>query len=452
MPVYLMLSFGSYLVSVLGFIFVFGLVVLIHELGHFVFAKYNDVQVDAFSIGMGPALASFRKGETEYKLAPLPVGGYVSLAGEDPEEAGDNPRAFYNKGVGVRTLILLAGCIFNFLLGYGIYVGLGMTVGETIIPPKVGSVDSEKPAHGKLRVGDKIVSMNGYKMDRYQDIRVRGELLGSKTRRIVIKRNGEKKTVVIEPEKITGEMMNQERYIMGIGPYLPPKLGTVKEDGRGAELGFQEGDRFTAVNGKPVNSWLQLQERLKNNRGEVTIAARRDGETIRRTLQVPEDDKEFKQWAASFKWGPPNKRIVYGPLGALKYGLDRTIHTVKLMYEAVAGLISQTVSPQSLAGPIGITQMTSEVSQRGFIPLLAFTAFFSINLGVLNLLPIPALDGGHILLTLPEIFTGNPLPDRVVSGMNYIGIVLLLTLLVYVTKIDLCRYEWFSDYMAFVCH
>lgn len=446
-----MFSLLSYTIPVLGFVFVFGLVVLIHELGHFLFAKYNDVQVDAFSIGMGPAFATFQRGETEYRLAPLPIGGYVSLAGEDPEEAGDNPRAFYNKSVGVRTLILLAGCIFNFLLGYGIYVFLGMAVGETKLPARIGLVDEDKPAYGKLQVGDKIISMNGHKMTRYQDVRVRGELLGSAERNLVIERNGEQMTVTIDPEKTTGEMMNQERYVMGIGPYIPPKLGSVREGGRGAELGFKEGDRIVSVAGEPVGSWLEFQNLLRENRGSVTLSANRNGKTIERKLEVPEEDKAFQEWAAGFEWAPPNQRIVYGPVGALGYGWSRTVHTVRLMYEAVAGLISQTVSPQSLAGPIGITQMTSEVSQRGFIPLLAFTGFFSINLGVLNLLPIPALDGGHILMTLPEMFTGNPLPDRVVSGMNYVGIILLLTLLVYVTKIDLCRYDWFTEYVGMVC-
>lgn len=446
-----MFSLLSYAIPVLGFIFVFGLVVLIHEFGHFIFAKYNDVQVDVFSIGMGPALASFRKGETEYKIAPLPIGGYVSLAGEDPEEAGDNPRAFYNKSVGVRTLILIAGCIFNFLLGYGIYVFLGMAVGETKLPARVGLVDENRPAHGKLQVGDKILSMNGYKMNRYQDVRVRGELLGSRTRKLVIKRDGKRMTVSIDPEPIKGEMMGQTRHIIGIGPYIPPVLGSVREGGRGDKLGFREGDRIVSVAGEPVNSWLQFQQRLKENRGTVTLTARRNGTTLKRTLEVPEGDEAFREWASEFNWAPPDQRIVYGPIGALGYGFDRTVHTVKLMYEAVVGLITQTVSPQSLAGPIGITQMTSEVSQRGFIPLLAFTGFFSINLGVLNLLPVPALDGGHILMIIPEMITGDPLPDRVVSGMNYVGIVLLLTLLVYVTKIDLCRYEWFTEYVGMVC-
>ncbi len=456
----------SYLIPILGFIFVFGLVVLIHELGHFLFAKAGDVQVDVFSIGMGPSLFSFTRGETEYKIALLPLGGYVSMAGEDPEEAGDNPRAFYNKSVGRRLLILLAGCIFNFLLGYAIYVFMGMYVGEPIMPPKVGYVSEElnvpaseddrgetttveAPAAGKLKVGDEILGMNGYEIERWQDIQVRGQLLGEGPRNLRVRRNDEIINLTINPVMVRGGRLNQPRYILGIQPFQPPVIDQIREDGDAGSLGLREGDEIMALNSEPTRSWQQLVNRLSENPGESDLRVERDGEVRTVTLTVPE--KNFRGWFANMGWSPPVDIQTYGAFGALRYGAEESWRIVRLMYETVVGLINQQISPQSLAGPIGIAQMTGQVSQQGFFSLLIFTAFFSINLGVINLLPIPALDGGHVLMTLPELVTGDPLPDQVVGVVNYFGIILLITLMLWVIKIDLCRFEWFTQFFGTVC-
>lgn len=455
-----------YLIPVLGFIFVFGLVVLIHELGHFVFAKAGDVQVDVFSIGMGPSLFSFTRGETEYKIALLPLGGYVSMAGEDPEEAGENPRAFYNKSVGRRLLILLAGCIFNFLLGYAIYVFMGMYVGEPQMPPKVGYVSSEltvpaseddrgetttvaAPAAGKLQVGDKILEMNGHEIERWQDIQVRGQLLGEGSRDLRVRRNEEIINITIDPVMVRGGRLNQPRYILGIQPFQPSVVGQLREDGEAQSLGLREGDEITAINGESVRSWQQLVNRLNENSGEHELQFKRDGKVRTVALTVPDDD--FRGWFTGMGWSPPVDIRTYGLFGSLRYGAEETWRIVRLMYETVVGLINQQISPQSLAGPIGIAQMTGQVSQQGFFSLLIFTAFFSINLGVINLLPIPALDGGHVLMTLPELVTGEPLPDRIVGVVNYFGIILLITMMIWVIKIDLCRFDWFTQFLGTVC-
>jgi regulator of sigma E protease len=458
----------SYLLPAIGFVFVFGITVLIHELGHFVFAKYGDVQVDAFSIGMGPSLANYTYGETTYKLSLLPIGGYVSMEGEDPEEAGDNPRAFYNKTIGTRLMILLAGCLFNFLLGYAIFVGMGMFVGEVSFPPKIGQVsetiqvpveDSETnqtrevqaPAYGKFQVGDRILSINGESINRWQEINVRNQLLGDGTRTVIVRRGGEQVTLRVEPIKVPGGELNQPRYIMGIAPYVPNMIGSVEDGSQAAQLGFQSGDEIVSVNDKPVESWLQFTDYIRNSSGEVSVVLNRNGESLQRTLNVPEEDEAFREWVSSFGIRQPIDRRYYGFFSALSYGVDQTLRIVGLMYETVVGLINQTISPQTLAGPVGIVDMTGSMAQRGMGALLYFTAFFSINLGVINLLPIPALDGGHVVLTLPELFTGSALPERVVSTMNYLGMILLLTFILYVTKIDLCRYEFFTQYFGVIC-
>jgi regulator of sigma E protease len=458
----------SYLLPALGFVFVFGITVLVHELGHFVFAKSGDVQVDAFSIGMGPSIANYQYGETTYKLSWLPIGGYVSMEGEDPEEAGDNPRAFYNKSVGKRMMILLAGCLFNFLLGYVIFVNMGMFVGEVSFPPKIGKVSEtikvptksseankthnvQAPAYGKFQVGDRILSINGESINQWQQINVRNQLLGDGTRTVVVRRDGKTVSLQVEPIKVSGGELNQPRYIMGIAPYIPGTIGFVEEGSPADKLGFQSGDKIVSVNDKPVESWLQFTEYIRSSSGEVSIVLKRNGETLQRAITIPKGSEAFQQWVTSFGIRQPIDRRYYDFFSALSYGIDQTLRIVSLMYETVVGLINQTISPQTLAGPVGIVDMTGSMAQRGMGALLYFTAFFSINLGVINLLPIPALDGGHVFLTLPELFTGSALPERVVSTVNYMGMILLLTFILYVTKIDLCRYEFFTQYFGVIC-
>jgi regulator of sigma E protease len=417
---------------------------------------------------MGPTIGSFVRGETEYKLALLPLGGYVSMAGEDPEEAGDNPRAFYNQSVGSRLVILLAGCLFNFLLGYGIYVFLGMAMGEVQNPPKVGYVSSEitvpasedasgetttvtAPAKGKLEVGDRIVSMNGHEIDRWQDIQVRGQLLGDETRQLVVDRNGERIEVALDPVMVRGGRLNQPRYIMGVQSFHPPRVGDLREDGDASSLGVRKGDRIVQLGDQKIHSWEQFLTVLRENPGEHELILERDGKTVSYTVSIPKSLEEFRNWHGNMGWRPPVELKQYGPIGALQYGYRETVRIVRLMYETVVGLVMQRISPQSLAGPIGIAQMTGQVSQQGFMSLLFFTAFFSINLGVINLLPIPALDGGHVVMTIPELVSGEPLPERVVGMINYAGIILLLTFMLWVIKIDLCRLEWFDSYLGVLC-
>ncbi len=435
----------GYLTATLGFVGVFGAVVFAHELGHYLVAKYNDVEVETFSFGLGPRLAGFQYGETEYRLSALPLGGYVKLLGEnphDPEEAGDDPRAFANKSIGARTAVLLAGAVFNLLLGYVLYVPHGMVQGEVILPARVGYVHPDKPAHGKLQVGDRIVALNGQEVESFEDITLRNELLGDVTRKFLVERDGERRVVRIDPVPITRENFNQTSYVVGIDPFVPPVVGSLSSDAGAREAGLRGGDRLTALNGDPVRSWNQFQERLRARRGsEVSLTLRRDGTERSVTLSPPGGDSEWRTWMRSMGLVPRVDRRYAGPLESLVYAAERTVRDVGLMYRALAAMVQQRLSPENLAGPLGIMALTGRMANTGFWPLVRFTAFFSINLGILNLLPIPVLDGGHIALSVPEMLTGTPLSQSIVERANRIGLALLLGLLVFVTYNDLLRLD-----------
>ncbi len=431
---------------ILGVAFVFGAVVLIHELGHFIVAKWQDVEVEAFAIGFGPPVVSVPYGETEYRICWLPLGGYVKMAGEDPSEAGDDPRSFYNKSVGSRILILLAGGVFNLLLGYMLYVPYGMIQGEEVIPPEVGYVSADAPANGVLEVGDRILTLNGEPIKTYQEFQMNNELLGDQERVLEIERDGERRTVEIEPKRIVREQFRQPSYIIGIQPLIEPRVSRVLPDGLAAQAGFQPGDVIRSAGGESIRSWPEFMMLLQQQEGDIPIEVQRDDERIPLTLSVPEDLEE----APPLGIAPDVPVRTFGFFESFGWAGRRTMQDIVLMYEAVAGLLGQTLAPESLAGPIGIFQMTGQMAALGIAPLIRFTAFFSINLGILNLLPIPILDGGHILLSLPELFTGKPLPERVIGMVNYIGLFLLLTMLIFVTYIDLRRFETLREWINMV--
>lgn len=518
---------STLLIAALGFIFAFGLVVFVHEGGHFLVARWNNVEVEAFALGMGPKLLSYQPGETEYRLCVVPLGGYVKLVGEDISAESDNPRAFVNQPVQRRIMILVAGVLCNLILGYLLYIPYGMVHGEKIMPAKVGLVGEDMPAANKLQVGDRILSLNGHKVETFRDVTVRNSLLGAKDRKFLIERDGHEKLVTIEPQRVEDKSVYEPGYKVGISPYLSPEIDKLRDGSLLRDKGFKPEDKIIAVGDTPVKSWYQLEQLLFENRGKLTVTigrgeaeltktisvpdklaawrdwkdsfglvvaetspriisvksnspaeragfqagerlsnlgdtpvvsgnqffeltknthgsqtvqVKREGELRSRTIQLPRREKAWREWYTQLKWSPPVEQRRYGFFGACAFAYRESTKAVKLLFEGLWGLLTQRLSPRSLAGPVGIVAVTGQIATVGFMPLIRFTAFLSINLGILNLLPIPVLDGGHVFLSLPELI-GKPLPPIAFEVANKIGLALLLTLLLTVTFFDLARFE-----------
>ncbi len=430
-----------YLIAALGFIFVFGLVVFVHEGGHFLLARLNGVEVEAFALGMGPPLFSYAPGETEYRICVVPLGGYVKLAGEDITEETDNPRAFSNQPVLRRMSVLVAGVICNILLGFLLYVPYGMVQGEEILPPRIGFINEDMPAYGELQIGDEVLALNERPIERFQDINVHNSLLGDEERRFLIRRDGEKKMVVLEPHRLEDRSIFQPTHVVGISPYLPPEIEKLGQESILRDKNFERGDRFVKIAGTEVRSFQHFSHLLTRNRGEVEIVLERQGEQLMRTLNVPEADEDFYDWARKFQWEPPVPHTTYGFLESMNFALRETKNAVQLLFRGIWGLITRRLSPDGLAGPVGIIGVTGHIATIGFWPLINFTAFLSINLGVINILPVPVLDGGHILLSLPEL-VGYKLPAKAFDLANQIGLALLLALLIMVTFFDIARIDF----------
>lgn len=338
------------MLTILATIFVFGIIVFIHEFGHFITAKASGMRVDEFAIGFGPAIAKKRKGETLYSIRAIPLGGYNKIAGMDPEEPLDD-RSFLNKPVWKRFIVIAAGAVFNFLLAIVIFFMIYAVNGiqTPSMEPVVGNMMSNSPAMtAHMTVNDRIVSINGKPVNEWTDISKSLQGTANTLVPIVVNRDGVNQELTVIPEAVG----NDGRAVIGINPVM---------------------------NSMPLN--------------------------------VAE---------------------------AVVQSLHTTGFVLVSMVDGIWSMITGHTNAE-LAGPIGVAQMAGQVAESGFANLLQFTALLSLNLGVINLLPIPALDGGHLIVLIIEGITRRRLPTKALQYIQMTGIVILLALFVYATTHDISR-------------
>lgn len=338
------------MLTILATIFVFGIIVFIHEFGHFITAKASGMRVDEFAIGFGPAIAKKRKGETLYSIRAIPLGGYNKIAGMDPEEPLDD-RSFLNKPVWKRFIVIAAGAVFNFLLAIVIFFMIYAVNGiqTPSMEPVVGNMMSNSPAMtAHMTVNDRIVSINGKPVNEWTDISKSLQGTANTLVPIVVNRDGVNQELTVIPEAVG----NDGRAVIGINPVM---------------------------NSMPLN--------------------------------VAE---------------------------AVVQSLHTTGFVLVSMVDGIWSMITGHTNAE-LAGPIGVAQMAGQVAESGFANLLQFTALLSLNLGVINLLPIPALDGGHLIVLIIEGITRRRLPAKALQYIQMTGIVILLVLFVYATTHDISR-------------
>ena len=333
-------------------VFVFGLLVLVHELGHFMTAKATDMRVDEFAIGFGPKLFSFRRGETEYSLRAIPLGGFNDIAGMNPEDNKAGERGYCEKPVSSRMIVILSGSVMNFILPVLLFFGIF--------------------------------------------------------------------------------------FFAGVGtPSTEPVLGTVLPDKPAAMAGLREGDRILSINGVEIENWSQLSETVRQGEegSPVEVVFQRGSETQRALIEPYYDEG--------------SKRQVIGVLGTLdmrypgvaesmQLAVQKTYSIMEMMLTELGRIFAER-SGAELAGPIGVAQMAGEMAQLGFIPLLNFAAFLSLNLGIINLLPVPALDGGHFMMLLMEAVRGKPMSPKTLYYLQSVGVALLVLLMLFATKNDVVR-------------
>jgi len=428
--------------TVLAFLVLIGVLVWVHEFGHFLFAKLFGVKVEVFSIGFGPPLVQKRWGETVYQIALLPLGGYVKLYGEeDTGEVREDPRSFYAKPPWQRILIAFAGPLFNFLFAifvfWLVFLKPQYVPAYVTQPPVVEKVVQNSTAQEiGLKPGDRIVAVDGQKVHSWEEL---DKILRWKVGRevtLTVERNGKLITLKV---KLGFDILKQG---LGIEPYLPPVVGEVLKGTPAEQVGLKPGDVILEVNGKPVKDWYQLVKLVREN-GEkpLTLKVKR-GKKIFTVTVVPEVKKLPDGRVIPYIGITPKveyKEVRLSPVEALKAAVDKTLFLSYLTVKTIVGLVTGEVSVKTLGGPVAIADFAGKAAEAGFWTFLNAMGVLSVQLGLFNLLPLPMLDGGLILLFLIEWISGRPLPKSFKEWWIKIGFALIVTFMVFIFLQDLIR-------------
>ena len=429
--------------TLFAFLVFIGILVLVHEFGHFVMAKAFGVGVEVFSIGFGPPIVRKKIGETVYQIALLPLGGYVKLHGEeDSEESRRDPRSFYAKPPWQRILIAFGGPLFNFLFAvlafWFVFLHPQPVPKYLLNPPQVGYIEPSSPAQGVgLKRGDLIVAVNGKKVQNWLDLdKLLRENAGKEVTLTVI-RNGKELTLKF---KLSYDIVSKG---LGILPPLPPKVGEVQKDSPAAQVGLKRGDLIVAVNGKKIQTWWDLKREVQASEGKpLKLLVKRGGE-LKEITVVPKAVKLSNGKTVYVLGIGVYTEYVYkklSPLEALKKAVDQTVFLAILTLKVIKGLIFGEVSFKTLGGPLAIAGFAGEAAKLGLLAFVSAMASLSVQLGLFNLLPLPLLDGGLILLFLIEWIRGEPLPPQFKEWWAKIGLVIIIALMLFIFTQDIVRF------------
>lgn len=434
------------IITILAFFFVLSLLVLVHELGHFAVAKISGIGVHRFSIGYPPRLAGFRIGETDYCISAIPFGGYVKLFGQDDfgdeEEYDENPRDYRSKSTPVKIAVLVAGSLMNLLTAVVIFSFLFSFNGVPRDTTVIGKVASGSPAEQlSLKTGDTILEVDGKPVERFQDILLPLYMEDSVT--LVVDGESGKREITTDRKLEQGEDF-------GILPYHEAKVASLVDGSAAEAAGFQPGDVIAAIDGEKIKGWYHMSDIVRRNPGrDMIFTIIRDGKHIELPVTVgsavedtPEGEKRTVGKIGVYLFEPTRD---VGPVEAIVLSVDNTVFLATNMLDFFGKLITGRMSSKLLGGPVMIAQLAGESAKSGFTDLLGFTAFISINLGVLNLLPFPVLDGGHIFILLVESVVRRRLSPRIKMALQQAGSLVLLLLMLYITFNDVMRFETIAN-------
>lgn len=443
--------------TIVAFVVVLGILILVHELGHFIMARLAGVGVERFSVGFGPVLWRYRGKETEYCLSAIPMGGYVKMMGDDenPLEGGktgaaDPAKAFNLKPLWARFLIVFAGPAMNFILAAVIFALVFMLLGRPVAPAVVGRVTEGGPAaQAGLKTGERIVTVDGRAIRYWEEIARAVHNSRGQTLRLTVQGAAGERAVALAPVPGTRrDIFGDERQVWDVGalPYAPASIGEVRAGDPAEKAGLKSGDIVTALDDRPVLSWDELAERIHQRAGRPTrLEVKRGSETLVISVtpkkdKVPgPDGKEVEVGLIGITPGAAVAFVRSNPAVALWEGAARsgevTVLTAVGLYKIVVGQLDRS----NIGGPIQIAKTAGEQARQGLPSLAFFTAVISINLFLLNLLPVPMLDGGHLLFFAFEAVLGRPLSVRKREVAQQVGFVLLMILMVFAVYNDLKR-------------
>lgn len=436
---------SGFITAVVAVGVVLGLMILIHELGHFVAAKFFGVRVEQFAIGFGKRLTGFRKGETDYRINVLPLGGYVKMAGENPmDERSGDPGEFLSHPRWHRFVIAIAGPAMNILLAIGLLTTVYMLHFEYPVyvdqPVVLGWVEKDSPA-GKigLQPGDRITQIGDIQSPTWEQMEPRIALSPDQPLEITVQRGDQSFQKTLVPEAYGISQMGYAGLIAE-----QPNIVTDLEPGMPAEkAGIKEGDEIVAMDGKPVPAIAAMIQSLKQTKGKpIDLTVRRHGKELTfRVRPVLSDVEGLKE--QRYRIGIQSIPTKVGSLPfheAFQRSLEENKRTSLLILELLEKLVRRQVSLRTVEGPIGIGRAAGQAaSEKGWTPLMALTAAISLNLGIFNLLPIPILDGGVILLLLVEGLIRRDISLRIKERIYQAAFVFLVLFAVMVIYNDLLK-------------
>ena len=438
------------MLTFLAFIFVLSFLIFVHEFGHYIIAKLSGIGVERFSIGMPPRLLGVQIGETEYCISAIPFGGYVKLTGQDDfsydESEYIGPGDYRGKPTLVKIAVLVAGSIMNILTAVFIFFILFWIKGVPESTNQIGYITPGTVAEQiGLKSGDEIVALNGKKVEELEQALF--SLYTEQKSTITVRDSFGERTV--EVNKKLGA--NEE---FGVVPYLKAQVDKVLPESPADQAGFKSGDVIAAINGELITGgWYHMSEIVRANPDrDMIFTLERDGEDIQcqvRVGNVVEDlpDRSSKK-IGRIGISPLILNLKVNGFESIIKAVRETgffaIHTIDFFIKLVTGRMSAKL----LGGPVLIAQMAGESAKTGLANLLFFTAFISINLGVLNLLPFPVLDGGHIFILLIETVIRRKLSTRIRMAVQQVGSIILLLFMIYITFNDIMRFDAISRFLG----
>lgn len=430
---------SGFLTAVISVTIVLGVMILVHEWGHFVAAKAFGVRVEVFSIGFGPRIWGWKREPTDYRISILPVGGYVKMAGDNPlEERAGAPDEFLSKTRWQRFVIAIAGPAMNVILALLIFWGIfwlqGIPYPEYVKQPAVAA---GAPSGTPVMAGDQIVEVNGVKTPTWDNVFTEaGKAKPDSELNIVVRRAGTNVplTVHVPQQPANSNFLGYPRAeakIEEVGPGTPA-----------AKAGMKAGDLIVAMDGTPVAAWGQLVDKVHESDGHtIDFLVERGGRKLAfpiKPQQVPNADGQ-QVWQIGILNSVKELYQRQGFATSAKEAYNATVGGLKQIVEVLGGLFSGRVSMRQLLGPVGIARVSGEAAKRGVTSLLELMAVISLNLGLLNLLPIPILDGGHVLMLAIESVLRRDLSIAVKERFVQVGLVFLLGIFAFVMYSDILR-------------
>lgn len=423
----------DFLTSALAFVFAIGVIIFVHELGHFAVAKAFGMRVLAFSMGFGKRLWGFQRGETEYKIALLPLGGYVKLSGEEEAESTDDPRDFVNRPRWQRITVYLAGPAMNVVLSILLVAGL-FTVGIDVpalqsIPSVVGTVEPGSPGElAGVRAGDRIVAIDGAEVERWHDVAFAIMTSIDRPVALEIERDGRRSSITVTPRKPADFDFGDA----GIYPKILPRIGRVEAGSPAEAAGLLPGDELRAVDSRPLGSPADLVAYLEPRPGQRVVLEILRG-TDKLDLAVVPEDRDGKGRIGVVL----TVEQKYPPLEALAESVRFNWGIARQSLAVIGKIFTRQVEARSaLAGPIEIAAQSGAAARSGLKDLFYLMAVISISIGLLNLFPVPILDGGQILILLVESAIRRDLSVGVKERLAQVGLAMIVLLMVTVLWFD----------------